>query len=299
MKKKLEGIVAPMASALTAEETIDEKRTRALVDFLIEGGIDGLFPLGTSGEFALLDREERRTVIRVVVDQTNGRVPVLAGVSDPSLENVLAFAKDAEDAGADAIVATPPYYFTTGDDGLFDYFEAIAGKSGLPLLVYNIPEWTHLFVPPNVIQRLAEKRLIVGMKYTEYNFLNLLRFLRVAGDRISIFTGSDAMTFTNLEFGGSGGVIGVANVAPKLASAIFDEFKRGDLEAARKAQLKLLPVIEAIGVGRFPAGLKEAMQMIGMPVGAVKSPLQPLTSDERKRVAGLLREAGLVGRELR
>ncbi len=299
MKKKLEGIVAPMASALTAEETIDEKRTRALVDFLIEGGIDGLFPLGTSGEFALLDREERRTVIRVVVDQTNGRVPVLAGVSDPSLENVLAFAKDAEDAGADAIVATPPYYFTTGDDGLFDYFEAIAGKSGLPLFVYNIPEWTHLFVPPNVIQRLAEKRLIVGMKYTEYNFLNLLRFLRVAGKRISIFTGSDAMTFTNLEFGGSGGVIGVANVAPKLASAIFDEFKRGDLEAARKAQLKLLPVIEAIGVGRFPAGLKEAMQMIGMPVGAVKSPLQPLTSDERKRVAGLLREAGLVGRELR
>ncbi len=299
MKKKLEGIVAPMASALTTEERIDEKRTRALVDFLIEGGIDGLFPLGTSGEFALLDREERRTVIRVVVDQTNGRVPVLAGVSDPSLENVLAFAKDAEDAGADAIVATPPYYFTTGDDGLFDYFEAIAGKSGLPLFVYNIPEWTHLFVPPNVIQRLAEKRLIVGMKYTEYNFLNLLRFLRVAGDRISIFTGSDAMTFTNLEFGGSGGVIGVANVAPKLASAIFDEFKRGDLEAARKAQLKLLPVIEAIGVGRFPAGLKEAMQMIGMPVGAVKSPLQPLTSDERKRVAGLLREAGLVGRELR
>ncbi len=299
MKKKLEGIVAPMASALTTEERIDEKRTRALVDFLIEGGIDGLFPLGTSGEFALLDQEERRTVIRVVVDQTNGRVPVLAGVSDPSLENVLAFAKDAEDAGADAIVATPPYYFTTGDDGVFDYFEAIAGKSGLPLVVYNIPEWTHLFVPPNVIQRLAEKRLIVGMKYTEYNFLNLLRFLRVTGERISIFTGSDAMTFTNLEFGGSGGVIGVANVAPKLASALFDEFKRGDLEAAREAQLKLLPAIEAIGVGRFPAGLKEAMKMVGMPVGAVKSPLQPLTSDERKRVAGLLREAGLVGRELR
>ncbi len=294
MKKKLEGIVAPMASALTAEERIDEKRTRSLVDFLIEGGIDALFPLGTSGEFALLDREERRTVIRVVVDQTNGRVPVLAGVSDPSLENVLAFAKDAEDAGADAIVATPPYYFTTSDDGLFDYFEAIAGKSGLPLVVYNIPEWTHLFVPPNVIQRLAEKRLIVGMKYTEYNFLNLLRFLRVAGERISIFTGSDAMTFTNLEFGGSGGVIGVANVAPKLASAIFDEFKRGDLEAAREAQLKLLPAIEAIGVGRFPAGLKEAMKVIGMPVGAVKSPLQQLTSDEQKRVAALLREAGLV-----
>ena len=292
--KKLEGIIAPMATALTKNEKIDVKTTRTLVEFLIDGGIDGLFPLGTSGEFALFDREERKTLVETVVDQTNGRVPVLAGVSDPSLENVLAFAKDAEDVGADAIVATSPYYYTTSEDGLFSYFETIARKSGLPLVVYNIPEWTHLFVPPSVVQRLAEKRLIVGMKYTENHLLNLLRFLKVAGDRIAIFAGSDAMTFTNLEFGGSGGVIGVANVAPKLASAVFDTFKGGNLEAARRAQSELLPIIEAISVGRFPAGLKEAMRIVGMPVGGVKHPLQGLTGDEQKSVAGFLRESGLL-----
>ncbi len=292
--KKLEGIIAPMATALTQNEKIDVKTTRTLVDFLIDGGIDGLFPLGTSGEFALFDREDRKTVVETVVDQTNGRVPVLAGVSDPSLENVLAFAKDAEEAGADAIVATPPYYYTTSDDGLFSHFETIARKSALPLLVYNIPEWTHNFVPPSVVQRLAEKRLIVGMKYTEYNLLNLLRFLKVVGKRIAIFTGSDAMTFTNLEFGGSGGVIGVANVTPKPSSAVFDEFKRGNLEAARQAQSKLLPIIEAISVGKFPAGLKEAMRMAGMPVGRVKHPLQGLSGDEQNSVAGFLRESGLL-----
>jgi 4-hydroxy-tetrahydrodipicolinate synthase len=292
--KTLEGIVAPMATPLTRDERIDVKRTQDLVDFLIDGGIDALFPLGTSGEFALFDREERKTIVETVVDQTNGRVPVLAGVSDPSLENVIAFAKDAEDAGADAIVATPPYYYTTSEDGLFSHFETIARKSGLPLILYNIPEWTHLFVPPSVVQRLAEKQLIVGMKYTEYNLLNLLRFLKIAGKRIAIFTGSDAMTFTNLEFGGSGGVIGVANVAPKLSSAVFDEFKRGNLEAARQAQSKLLPIIEAIGVGRFPAGLKESMRMVGMPVGDVKRPLQSLTGAERNIVAGFLRETGLM-----
>src|SRR5207302_3170896 len=118
-------------------------------------------------------------------------------LSDPSLENVLAFAKDAEDAGADAIVATPPYYFATGEDGLFSHFETIARKGGLPLVVYNIPEWTHLLDRKSVVQRLAEKKLIVGMKYTEYNLLNLLRFLKVAGKRMAIFAGSDAMTFTN------------------------------------------------------------------------------------------------------
>src|SRR5207245_9073120 len=166
--KKLEGIIAPMATAITHDEKIDAKTTRTLVDFLIDGGIDGLFPLGTSGEFALFDREERKNVIETVVDQTNDRVPVLAGVSDPSLENVLAFAKDAEEAGADAIVATPPYYYTTSDDGLFRHFETIARKSGLPLVVYNIPELTHSLVPPIVVQRLAEQQLMVGMKSTEY-----------------------------------------------------------------------------------------------------------------------------------
>src|SRR5260370_7575784 len=221
--KKLEGIIAPMATALTHDEKIDVKTTQTLVDFLIDGGIDGLFPLGTSGEFALFDREERKTVVETVVDQTNGRVPVLAGVSDPSLENVLAFAKDAEDAGADAIVATPPYYYTTGEYGLFGHFETIARKSSLPLILYNIPEWTHLFVPTSVVQRLAEKQLIVGMKYTEYNLLNLLRFLKVAGKRIAIFTGSDAMTFTSLEFGGSGRLIEAPNTPPNLPNPLFNK----------------------------------------------------------------------------
>src|SRR2546428_6874617 len=292
--KKLEGMIAPMATAITRDEKIDEKTTRTLVDFLIDGGIDGLFPLGTGGECALIDREEGQPVLETVVEQRNGRAPLLAGLSDAHLNIVLALAKELQDVGSDAIVATPPYYYTTGEDGLFGHFETIARKSSLPLVVYNIPEWTHLFVSPNVVERLAEKQLIVGMKYTEYNLLNLLRFLKAVGKRISIFAGSDAMTFTNLEFGGSGGVIGVANVAPKLASAVFDEFKQGNLEAARLAQSKLLPIIEAISVGRFPAGLKEAMRMVGMPVGGVKRPLQSLSGEERNSVAGFLREAGLL-----
>lgn len=294
MKGKVEGIVVPTVTPLTREGSFDEKRMRDLVEFLIEGGVDGLFPLGTSGEFALFDREERKLITQTVVDQVNGRVPVLAGVSDPSLSNVIHFANDAEDVGADAIVATPPYYFTTTEDGIYDHFATIASKAELPLFVYNIPDWTHLFVTPKVVERLADKRLIAGMKYSEYNLLNLLRFIKVARDRISILTGSDAMAFTCLEFGGSGGVIGVANVAPKLASSIFDQFKLGNLEAARTSQAKLLPVIEAIGVGKFPAGLKETMKMTGMSVGNVRKPLEPLNGPERNLVAGFLRESGLL-----
>ena len=294
MKTPLEGIWAPTPTPIDPQGVFDPKAMRFLVDFLIKGGIDGLFPLGTSGEFALFEREERRRVVETVANQAGGRVPVFAGVSDPSLENVRALAKDALDVGADGIIATPPYYFTTGGDALFGYFETMATICDLPLMVYNIPEWTHSYVPPETIQRLAERRLIVGMKYTEYNLLNLLRFLKLAGKQISVFTGSDAMAFTSLEFGGRGAIIGAANVAPRIASSIFDEFRKGNFEMAREAQLKLLPVIEAVGTGRFPAGLKEAMKLIAVPVGGVKRPMEHLSAEERKRVAALLAEAGML-----
>ena len=223
MKLKLEGIWTPIPTPLTTQGKIDQEATKKLVDFHIESGIDGILPLGTSGEFALLTREERKLLVETVVDEVSGRVPVVAGVSDPSLENVLQLSADVKEAGADAVIATPPYYFTTTDQGHYHHFKTISESIDLPLMIYNIPEWTHSFVTPETVQRLADENLVVGMKYTEYNFLNLVRFLKTSQAKISIFTGSDAMAYSNLEFGGSGGILGSANVAPKIASKIFDD----------------------------------------------------------------------------
>src|SRR5207245_6948354 len=217
MKLKLEGIWTPIPTPLTKQGRVDTDATRRLVDFHIESGIDGLLPLGTSGEFALLQREERKALVNVVVDQANSRVPVVAGVSDPSIENIVQLSTDAKEAGADWVIATPPYYFTTNDEGHYHNFKTISESIDLPLLIFNIPEWTHSFVTPETVQHLADEKLVVGMKYTENNFLNLIRFLKTSRNKISIFAGSDAMAYSNLEFGGSGAIIGCANVAPKVA----------------------------------------------------------------------------------
>ena len=294
MKLTLEGIWTPIPTPLTKQGRVDEATTRKLVDFHIEAGIDGLLPLGTSGEFALLSRKERNILVETVVDQVARRVPVVAGVSDSSIENAVQLSTDAKKAGADAVIATPPYYFTTTDEGHYHHFKTISEAIDLPLLIYNIPEWTHSFVTPETVQRLAEEKLVVGMKYTEYNFLNLLRFLKTSGTKIAIFAGSDAMAYSNLEFGGSGAIIGSANVAPKIASKIFDDYKKGDLEGARESQEKLLPIIMALSVGKYPAALKEALSLIGMPVGPLKEPLQQLSIAEKKIVAGLLRSGGFL-----
>src|SRR6266704_3541986 len=280
MKLKLEGIWTPLPTPSTKNGKVAPDATRKLVDFQIEAGIDGLLPLGTSGEFALLARGEREVMVKIVANQADGRVPVVAGVSDPSIENIVQLSSDAKKAGADAVIATPPYYFTTTDEGHYHHFKSISESIDLPLLIYNIPEWTHSFVTPDTVQRLAEEKLVVGMKYTEYNFLNLIRFLKTSGSKIAIFAGSDAMAYSNLAFGGSGAIIGSANVAPKVASKIFDDYKRGDLDGARESQEKLLPVIEALGVGKYP--------------GALKEPLQALSVAEKRTVAGLLRSGGFL-----
>ena len=203
------------------------------------------------------------------------------------------YSKAAKDAGADAVVTTPPFLYTVTDEAIYCFYKSISNQVGLPLLAYNIPEWSHNFISPSVVKRLTDERLIVGMKYTQYNFLNLLKFHEVTKGKISIFTGSDALTYSNLEFGGAGAVIGISNVIPKQASAIYDEFKKGNLKKAKELQQNALPVIEAIGLGKYPAGLKEAMKLIGMPVGEPKLPLLPSTQEEKKQIKDHLNKAGL------
>jgi 4-hydroxy-tetrahydrodipicolinate synthase len=298
MPLRLEGIWAPTPTPLKKnKEDIDRQAIKTLVDFLIDDGVDGLLPLGTSGEFALLSPSERRDVLDATVDQVNGRVPVVAGVSDPSPENVMHYSRDAKDAGVDAVIATPPYYFSTTNEGLYEFYKTISEGIDLPLLIYNIPDWTNVLVPVEIVSRLAEDKLVVGMKYTQYNLLNLLKFIDEVGDKIAVFTGSDAMAYTNLEFGGKGAVIGVANVAPKISSRIYDEFKLDNYKKAAEAQWQLLPAVEAIGTGKFPAGLKEAMNLIGINVGGVRSPLPDLDGNEKATVKELLGQAGLLKKE--
>ncbi|MCL5678037.1 MAG: dihydrodipicolinate synthase family protein [Candidatus Thermoplasmatota archaeon] len=293
MNRELRGIWAPMPTPLTRKGEVDVESLRVLVNHLITGGIDGLFPLGTAGEFALLSPDERRLVTDTVVDAANGRVPVFAGVSDPSTENIIAFAKQAIDVGVDGIIATPPYYYTTSEDALYRHFRLLHSKLPVPIVVYNIPSFTHIFIPVRVVSRLAEEGCIAGMKYTEYNLYNLITFISETRKKIAIFTGSDAMAYSCLDFGGSGAIIGVSNVAPKMAAGIYDYFVSGRKDRAREMQIKLMPAISAIGMGEFPAGLKEAVSYAGMNVGKPKEPIPDVTPEQRREIHALLNRAGI------
>jgi 4-hydroxy-tetrahydrodipicolinate synthase len=299
MTLKLEGIWTPMVTPLKANREIDLRATRILANKLVENGVDGLFPLGTTGEFALLTPKERNEVVRAVVEEARGRVQVIAGISDPSTGNILRFASDAKEAGVDGVITTTPFYYSSTQEGMHDHFKLLASKIDLPLVLYNIPEWTHTFATPHLVGELAREGLIAGLKYTGYNLLHLLEFISEVQGRIPVLNGSDAMTFTNLEFGGSGAIMGVSNLAPQLCANLFDEFEGGNLARARELQMELLPYIEAMGVGTFPAGLKEAMSISGSRVGGTKDPVPALTAAERKLVSEILRKTGTTKKSRR
>lgn len=288
MTFELRGIWSPMPTPFKRSGELDEKRLRELTDYLIDGGIDGLFPLGTTGEFALLDRAERKRVIEIVVDRANGRVPVIAGICDPSPKNAAAYGKDAMDAGADGLVATPPYYYEVGEDGIYAHFKMIHESLPLPIMAYNIPEWTHNFIPVSVVTRLANEDVIVGMKYTEYNLLKLMEFIEAVGSKIAVMTGSDAMVYDCLEAGGSGAVVSISNIFPKRVSSIYDLVREGRHVEALRVQKSLLPAIEAAGLGYFPAGVKEAMKVAGFPVGRVRKPQTELDEKQKETVRVLV-----------
>ncbi|MEM0118513.1 MAG: 4-hydroxy-tetrahydrodipicolinate synthase [Conexivisphaerales archaeon] len=287
-KRELKGIWAPIPTPLDENGVVDIATTKSLVDHLIESGIDGIFALGTSGEFAVLSAMERMRLSEAVIDAANDRVPVVIGISGTCVDDIVSFGKSIEDMGADAVMATPPYYYQVGQKGIIDFYAILADSFNLPLMVYNIPEWTHNFVEPDTVDLLAEQGLIKGMKYTENNLFRLLEFISKSGDKIQIFTGSDALALACLLHGGAGAIMSSANVMPDVASSIYDLYLSGKLGEAVQQQMKLLPVIEAVSVGYFPAGLKYAMKLLGLPVGQVKRPLERLEPSQEREVEKLL-----------
>ncbi len=279
-KSNINGIIVPMVTPFKGEEAskIDLAAVAKLTDYLIDGGIHGLMPLGTSGEFALLDRTERRDVISTVVEVANHRVPVIAGVSSPGTRDAVNLAKDANNAGADAIIATGPYYFKTSNEGLLSHFETLERESDVPIMIYNIPGYAGYNIPAVVVKKLASAHpeRVIGVKFTTSDLAEFLGYLRLLENDMSIMIGADALILPALVLGAAGAVVGSANVLPEITSQIFESYRQGKLEKAKNLQRKLDPFSQAMNLGTYPAGLKTALKLIGINCGPVRPPLMAL-----------------------
>ncbi len=287
-KSDIRGIIVPMVTPFKGKygADLDLFALTKLSEHLIENGVHGLMPLGTSGEFGLLEKHERRRVVETVVRAVSGRVPVIAGVSSSGTDNAIKLAQDAAAAGADAMISTGPYYYRTSSEGLVLHFQSLLDAVDLPLMVYNIPGWAGYNIPAEVVKTLSKKNKgrVLGVKFTTNDLGEFLIYLRLLKDEISIMIGSDELAFAALGLGAAGAVLGSANALPCETVQIYESYLQGNFEASRKMQAKIDPFTATMVLGTYPAALKVAMKLVGIDCGPVRRPLLPLSHEDAKAV---------------
>lgn len=294
---KPEGIFPALVTPFSDDgKAIDGERLRVLVNRCIELGVHGVVPCGTTGEFVNLTTEEKKHVIKTVIDEVNGRVKVIAGTGASGTDQAVEMTKYAKDAGADAALIVTPFYLKPADRGIYEHYYTIASEVDLPIILYNIPQCTGLPLPWQMVEDLAQIPNIVGVKDSSGQLSFILAVLEKVRDKINVLCGHDEVVVAALAAGCSGAILASANVIPDIWVQIYNHVKNGELQKARELQYKVQKIARIIA-GSGAVGTKEALNMMKIKVGPVRKPLSvggELTYEAREELRLDLEKIGKI-----
>jgi 4-hydroxy-tetrahydrodipicolinate synthase len=273
---------------------VDEGALRRLVDDQIANGVDGLVPVGTTGESPTLTFDEHIRVIKVVVEAAKKRVPVIAGTGSNSTREAIELSQAAKHAGADGLLLVTPYYNKPGQDHLYRHFKAVVEAVPLPTVVYNVPGRTSCDLLPDTLVRLCELPQVVAVKEATGSPLRAMQIIARLGDRLTVLSGDDAVAFPLFALGAKGVISVVSNVAPGDFSAMWDAAAAGDWDRARALHYKTLPLSEGLFVETNPIPVKAALAMMGRIADELRPPLYPLAGVHREKLRASLAELKLL-----
>ena len=290
------GIIPAMVTPIDAAGRIQEGALRRLVEHLIDGGVHGLFPVGSQGEFFALTFEQKKEVLRITLDETRGRVPVYAGTGAVTTREARETTLMAQDMGVSAVSILTPYFVVPHQKELLQHYLAIArAVPDLPILLYSNPDRTQVPFPASTVLELSSVDNIVGIKDSSGDLSLTAEYIRLTRGRdFHVLAGRDTLIYATLCYGGTGSICATANVDPRLPVEIYEAFVAGDHRRALEAQYRLAPLRIAFGLGTFPAVIKEALNMIGIPAGEAIRPVGPLTPENRERLRKILVEIGVL-----
>ena len=293
----LKGIIPPIITPMNEDESINEPELRRQVNRLIEAGVHGLFPFGTNGEGYILTEKEKERVLSIVIEETDGRVPVYAGSGCIGTKDTIRMCRMAESLGADVLSVITPWFAKASDEELYEHYCAVAKAVKIPVVLYNIPARTGNSLSPALVERLSEVDSIAGAKDSSGSFDNMLQYLeRTRGKDFTVLSGNDSLIYWNLLAGGGTGIAGCANVYPGTMTAIYERFMQGDLEGAREAQDSIRSFRDCFKYGNPNTIVKTAVAMLGYPVGKCRAPfdrISPEGLEAIRRVIDENREAGM------
>lgn len=283
-------IVTPMEE----NGAIDYKKLGMLIDMQISNGTDSIIICGTTGESSAMTDEEHVECIKYAVKQVAGRVPVIAGAGSNDTAYAIWLSKEAEAAGADALLHVTPYYNKCTQKGLVAHFVAIADSTPLPIILYNVPSRTGLSIKPETYVELAKHPRIVATKEASGDISAIAKIAQLCGDDLHIYSGNDDQIVPIMSLGGKGVISVLANVAPQQTHDIAARCLAGDFAGARALQLELLPLCEALFCEVNPIPVKTAMNMMGFSCGECRLPLTPMEPTNRDRLMTEMKKAGLI-----
>lgn len=288
------GIYTAIVTPFTESDEFDEAAFRRLIEFQIDEGAAGLLVIGGSGEFVSLTPAERERVIDVAMEQNAGRMPIIVGALAPGTREVQETVRYAAKARADAVLVLPPYYIKASPAGVLEHFARVADTASIPIVAYNNTGRTGLTLDIPLLEKLAEIPSIVALKECERDLAVVSAKIRAVGDRIAILSGDDDLGFPTFLLGSPGGIFMTANLVPAFHRRLFEATMAGRLDEARAAHYALLPLVEALYTANHPASLKDAMALIGQPVGLARAPLQRPSTETLKRAEIALQKLNAV-----
>lgn len=285
------GIIAAMVTSLHDDETLNEAEIRNQVNRQIAAGVDAVFCLGTNGEFYILSDEEKARVIRIVVDEANGRVPVYAGTGCTGTQATIRLSLQAKELGADVLSVISPYFAAISQEEIYSHYKMLAEAVDLPIVMYNMPARTGNNIAPETVKKLAEIENIVGIKDSSGNWNNLLAYIQqTRGMEFSVLSGNDSLILSTLKEGGAGGITAVANIYPETMVAIYRRYIAGDLDGAEKAQESIAAIRSCFQYGNPNTVTKKATNLRGFPVGPCRAPFNNLSREAQETIQKVLEE---------
>ena len=273
---------------------IDYEAAEKNIEFQIASGVDGLVPVGTTGESPTVSFQEHKEFIKKVVQVVRGRVKVIAGTGSNSTEEAICLSRSAQDHGVDGILLVNPYYNKPTQNGLIQHFSKIAGSVTVPVVLYNIPGRTGVnFLPESIRELVKNSANIVAIKEASGDIAQMMRVMELCGDRLTLLSGDDNLLLPVLSIGGRGVISVLSNILPADVKKVITLYESGAITEARARFYRLLPLCRAMFLETNPIPVKRAMEMLGHCTSEIRLPLTPLGPENTEALRKAMREYGL------
>lgn len=282
---EIKGIITAMVTPFDENQKINETAARQLVDKLIGQGVHGLFILGTNGEFHVLSDDEKVEFAKIIIDQAAHRVPVYVGAGACGTQETIKLAQRMEAVGADALSVISPYFIAPTQQELADHYRKVAEAVNIPIIMYNIPKNTGINIEPETVKSLIGVKNIAGIKDSSGNMENMQGYIDAgAGTDFVVLVGSDSKILPALKIGAAGAIAGTSNVIAELDVSIYENYLKGNMEAAEQAQKDIDVLRGVLKLGTVPSVMKRAVTLLGINVGDARYPVSKLPAEADEKI---------------